>query len=134
MLLFVLSLSVRYKARGNNGQIGLVPRNYLQELSDYLAQPYRGCPPNCDSVERRNDYMPGQMPSPPPTTTSSAQPQPERPNLAGKTWYYGAITRNQCDTVLNQHGHDGDFLIRDSETNVSCGNTDCFVCVTVFFF
>lgn len=43
----------------------------------------------------------------------------ERPNLAGKSWYYGAITRNQCDTVLNSHGHDGDFLIRDSETNVS---------------
>lgn len=71
--------------------------------------------------------MPGQMPSPPTTnnTSSSTQqqqqqqpPQMERPNLAGKTWYYGAITRNQCDTVLNQHGHDGDFLIRDSETNV----------------
>lgn len=54
----------------------------------------------------------------------SAQSSPpmapmERPNLAGKSWYYGAITRSQCDTVLNQHGHDGDFLIRDSETNVS---------------
>lgn len=46
----------------------------------------------------------------------------ERPNLAGKSWYYGAITRNQCDTVLNSHGHDGDFLIRDSETNVSAFN------------
>lgn len=29
------------------------------------------------------------------------------------------LQRNQCDTILNQHGHDGDFLIRDSETNVS---------------
>lgn len=38
--------------------------------------------------------------------------------LSGKPWYYGAITRTQCDVLLNQHGHDGDFLIRDSETNV----------------
>lgn len=39
--------------------------------------------------------------------------------LGGRAWYYGAITRTHCDTLLNQHGHDGDFLIRDSETNVS---------------
>lgn len=39
--------------------------------------------------------------------------------LQGKPWYYGQISRTQCDSLLNQHGHDGDFLIRDSETNVS---------------
>lgn len=38
--------------------------------------------------------------------------------LQGKPWYYGPISRTQCDTLLNQNGHDGDFLIRDSETNV----------------
>lgn len=95
--------------------MGLVPRNYLQELSEYLAQPYRGCLPGNDSVDRRNDQT---LPPPP----ASAQQPMDRPNLAGKTWYYGAITRNQCDTVLNSHGHDGDFLIRDSETNVSIGH------------
>ncbi|CAD7079758.1 unnamed protein product [Hermetia illucens] len=110
-----------YKARNQSGQIGLVPRNYLQELSEYLAQPYRGGTipgsgsgsAGGDSIDRRNDSM----------STSMQQQQQqsvplERPNLAGKSWYYGAITRNQCDTVLNQHGHDGDFLIRDSETNI----------------
>lgn len=117
-----------YKARNNQGQIGLVPRNYLQELNDYLATPYRNSGSTAtgngnlvagaavassnggggDSVDRRNDLMMNQNISPP----------MERPNLAGKSWYYGAITRSQCDTVLNQHGHDGDFLIRDSETNV----------------
>lgn len=40
------------------------------------------------------------------------------PGVAGRAWYFGAITRTHCDTLLNQHGHDGDFLIRDSETNV----------------
>lgn len=43
----------------------------------------------------------------------------ERPYLGGKSWYYGNISRAQCDTLLNNHGLDGDFLIRDSETNVS---------------
>lgn len=129
----------RYKARNNNGQIGLVPRNYLQELTEYLAGPFRnvgGLSINNggDSIDRRNDQLPPissssslQMPPLPNPNHPQLQQQQqqlqqglqmERPNLAGKTWYYGAITRNQCDTVLNQHGHDGDFLIRDSETNV----------------
>ena len=39
--------------------------------------------------------------------------------LAGKGWYFGSISRSQCDQLLNDRGLDGDFLIRDSETNVS---------------
>ncbi|CAG9133464.1 unnamed protein product [Plutella xylostella] len=80
-----------YRARDSRGQLGLVPRNYLQELADYLTQPYTG----------------------PPGGAAGAGG-----GAAGRPWYYGAVTRTQCDTLLNQHGHDGDFLIRDSETNV----------------
>lgn len=29
-----------YRARNGQGHVGLVPRNYLQELSEYLTQPY----------------------------------------------------------------------------------------------
>jgi hypothetical protein len=113
-----------FKARNQKGQIGLVPRNYLQELQEYLNTPYRGGP---DSLDRRPD-----MPSSGTSTMQSVSHgngngngtgQLERPVLSGKSWYYGAITRNQCDTVLNSHGHDGDFLIRDSETNVSVAMT-----------
>lgn len=95
-----------YKARNAHGQIGLVPRNYLQELSEYLTQPLRdrmgtscGSSERGDSLERRGAVQ-------------------DRPHLIGKAWYYGAITRAQCDNLLNQQGHDGDFLIRDSETNM----------------
>ncbi|KAM9040952.1 SH2/SH3 adapter protein dreadlocks-like, partial [Megaptera novaeangliae] len=102
-----------FKARNQKGQIGLVPRNYLQELQEYLNNtPYRGGP---DSIDRRNDVVHSSATLQ--STHGNGTSQPERPILSGKSWYYGAITRNQCDTVLNSHGHDGDFLIRDSETN-----------------
>ncbi|XP_063228877.1 SH2/SH3 adapter protein dreadlocks isoform X1 [Bacillus rossius redtenbacheri] len=98
-----------YKARNGQGQIGLVPRNYLQELSEYLTQPYRsrdGTGDRQDPLDKRPDG-------------SAVGPRvADRPHLVGKPWYYGNITRAQCDTLLNQHGHDGDFLIRDSETNL----------------
>lgn len=61
-----------------------------------------------------------------PNTTAPSMPQPppvsgvppDKGHFTTRDWYYGPITRAQCDDVLNQRGHDGDFLIRDSETNV----------------
>ncbi|XP_054282821.1 cytoplasmic protein NCK1-like isoform X2 [Macrosteles quadrilineatus] len=91
-----------YKARNSHGQIGLVPRNYLQELSEYLTQPLR------ERVGTGGSGGGG----------GGGDNLPDRPHLVGKPWYYGVITRAQCDTLLNQQGHDGDFLIRDSETNM----------------
>jgi NCK adaptor protein len=83
----------------------------IQELSEYLTQPYRnrdGGSERQDSLDRRQDG-----------SGSGVGRLLDRPHLVGKGWYYGTITRAQCDNLLNQHGHDGDFLIRDSETNVS---------------
>lgn len=108
----------RYKARNAQGQIGLVPRNYLQELSEYLTQPYQ---------DRRQERIETSM-------ERSQVDLADRPHLIGKPWYYGSITRNQCDNILNQHGHDGDFLIRDSETNVSIINQRVSSYFFLFFF
>ncbi|CAH0556547.1 unnamed protein product [Brassicogethes aeneus] len=91
-----------YKARNAQGQIGLVPKNYLQELSDYLTQPYQ----DRNKPERIESNM------------ERSQQSVEKPHLIDRPWYYGCITRNVCDNILNQKGHDGDFLIRDSETNM----------------
>ncbi|KPJ04783.1 Cytoplasmic protein NCK1 [Papilio xuthus] len=92
-----------YRARDSRGQVGLVPRNYLQELADYLTQPY------CEANEGGRGAGGGASGG----AAGGAGPAP-----LGRAWYYGAITRMHCDTLLDQHGHDGDFLIRDSETNV----------------
>ena len=86
-----------------------------QELSEYLTQPYR----NRDGGGERHDSLDRQQDG----SGSGIGRALDRPHLVGKAWYYGTITRAQCDNLLNQHGHDGDFLIRDSETNVSIGNT-----------
>ncbi|CAH1113838.1 unnamed protein product [Psylliodes chrysocephalus] len=93
-----------YKARNSQGQIGLVPRNYLQELNDYLDRPL---------LQERN--RPGPMET---SMERSTVSMTDKPHLIDRPWYYGNITRYVCDNILNQHGHDGDFLIRDSETNM----------------
>nr|CAI5847909.1 unnamed protein product [Callosobruchus analis] len=102
-----------YKARNAQGQVGLVPRNYLQELSDYMDRPF---------TERKGTQDGGPTAVCPPQSVAVPGPAAlaaaERPHLIDKPWYYGSITRYVCDSLLNQHGHDGDFLIRDSETNV----------------
>lgn len=36
--------------------------------------------------------------------------------LKQRPWYYGRITRAQCDEMLNRFGTVGEFLVRDSET------------------
>jgi len=32
-------------------------------------------------------------------------------------WYFGQLTREQSDSLLNVNGIEGDFLVRDSESN-----------------
>ena len=54
----------------------------------------------------------------------SATPADYRRRCAGavfrdKPWYYGRMTRETADNLLNAYGADGDFLVRDSESNVS---------------
>lgn len=37
--------------------------------------------------------------------------------LNDNIWYHGVMSRQQCDQLLNAHAEDGDFMIRNSETN-----------------
>ena len=43
---------------------------------------------------------------------------PSNEEVRGKSWYYGPITRGDCDILMAERGQDGDFLVRDSESNV----------------
>ena len=39
-------------------------------------------------------------------------------DVKAEPWYYGHITRSDCDQILTEKGQDGDYIIRESETNV----------------
>ena len=80
------------KARNTQAQVGLIPKNYLVELSHYLTNDAESCSPTINP--QQND------------------------DLRTKNWYYGTISRAECDALFTEKGVDGDFLIRDSETNV----------------
>ena len=80
------------KARNTQAQVGLIPKNYLIELSQYLTNDTEAC--STKIIPQQDD------------------------NLRTKPWYYGAIGRAECDAMFIERGVDGDFLIRDSETNV----------------
>ena len=77
--------------------VGLVPKNYVTIMQNNpLTSGLEPSPPQCDYIR--------------PSLTGK---------FAGNPWYYGKVTRHQAEMALNERGHEGDFLIRDSESSVS---------------
>nr|XP_057915871.1 cytoplasmic protein NCK1 isoform X1 [Doryrhamphus excisus]XP_057915872.1 cytoplasmic protein NCK1 isoform X1 [Doryrhamphus excisus] len=84
-----------WKCRKADGQLGLVPKNYVTVLDSAAHKSTAGPPtPDCDYI----------------SPSGSGR-------FAGKEWYYGKVTRHQAEVALNQRGAEGDFLIRDSESS-----------------
>ncbi|XP_032887269.1 cytoplasmic protein NCK1 isoform X1 [Amblyraja radiata] len=84
-----------WKCRKADGQVGLVPKNYVNIVP--TSPPVNSIgptPPQCDYIGA--------------ATTG---------RFAGSPWYYGKITRHQGEMALNERGVDGDFIIRDSESS-----------------
>ncbi|XP_005991236.1 SH2/SH3 adapter protein NCK1 isoform X2 [Latimeria chalumnae] len=84
-----------WKCRKVDGQVGLVPKNYVTVIQN--SEPIIGLgptPPHFDYIS--------------PSTTG---------RFAGFPWYYGSVTRHQAEMALNEKGNEGDFLIRDSESS-----------------
>ncbi|KAG7270425.1 hypothetical protein CRUP_035404 [Coryphaenoides rupestris] len=89
-----------WKCRKADGQLGLVPKNYVTVLDpaahNAAAAAGAGPPtPDCDYISPAGSGR-----------------------FAGKEWYYGRVTRHQAEVALNQRGSEGDFLIRDSESSL----------------
>jgi uncharacterized protein YgiM (DUF1202 family) len=96
-----------WKARNITGQVGLVPKNYVQVITDNSLQ---------------NDILESSVGPNSPLLSSHVKnrlPFVTTSDINDRIWYFGSISRGQCDQMLNDLAEDGDFLIRDSETNVS---------------
>ena len=102
-----------YKARNTSGQIGLVPKNYLIELSQYLTQDRTGTGSNGNGGGGNGPANNGHG-----QTNNHNNSSEIMEDIKGQPWYFGTISRAECDVLLTEKGMDGDFMIRESETNV----------------
>ncbi|XP_053202745.1 cytoplasmic protein NCK2-like [Panonychus citri] len=115
-----------WMARNASGDTGLVPKNYVQLISDKQE--------TTNNVSSNNQIVSGvakdlaklllseTAKSTGPLTGIGGNGNSYRNggahnDLQSRPWYFGSISRSNCDQMLNEGGIDGDFLIRDSETN-----------------
>lgn len=86
-----------WRCKNSRGMVGLVPKNYVTVLDERpgLSFATQSSPQNRSVAPARSG------------------------KFAGRDWYYGNITRQQAECILNERGEEGDFLIRDSESSVS---------------
>eukprot|EP00093_Oithona_nana_P006746 06746.XXX_153920_151182_1 [CDS] Oithona nana genome sequencing. len=106
-----------FKARNTSGQIGLVPKNYLIELSQYLTQ-NRSNSGQAGNGGNSNNASSSVAASNNSNNGHSNHGDINHEDIKGQPWYFGTISRAECDVILSEKGIDGDFVIRESETNV----------------
>lgn len=105
-----------WKARNAKGEIGLIPRNYVQTLSTDSGYPQTTPESQSNSSLSGNSHVACSSRTPSGIVRSNWQNTSGL--YAGKVWYFGNITRADCEQMLNSFAEDGEFIIRDSETNV----------------
>jgi len=103
-----------YKARNTSGQIGLVPKNYLIELSQYLTQNRQASGQSSGNSNNASSSVASANSN----NGHSNHGDINHEDIKGQPWYFGTISRAECDVLLSEKGIDGDFVIRESETNV----------------
>jgi len=107
-----------FKARNTSGQIGLVPKNYLIELSQYLTQNRSNSGQIAGNGGNSNNASSSVAASNNSNNGHSNHGDINHEDIKGQPWYFGTISRAECDVILSEKGIDGDFVIRESETNV----------------
>lgn len=107
----MIALCFRWLARGQFGKTGLIPKNYVQLEKD------SGASSSCLENELMSTKASLSNGSPSTSKVSTSNGASGQSDVSGQDWYFGSVARNQCDSLLNEFAEDGDFLVRDSETN-----------------
>ncbi|XP_014678366.1 PREDICTED: cytoplasmic protein NCK2-like, partial [Priapulus caudatus] len=119
-----------WKLRAAGGALGLVPKNYVKLCEGATAAAAAGAPPDARTSSSpsgsKTPPSPGARGPPSPGARgASARPAEGAAGdsraqvMADKEFYYGKLSRTDCDNLLGTFGTPGDFLVRDSETHVS---------------
>jgi hypothetical protein len=107
-----------WKAMNARGEVGLVPTNYIEVVQyNPNGSAFAGMPsaPPAAGLAALGAALSGHQ-QPHQNHSYESEPQLSGP-YALQPWYYGRITRDQSDAELNARGVEGDYLVRDSESN-----------------
>ena len=96
-----------WKAKKADGQVGLVPKTYVQLIDP--SSPNGKFAPGSLHLASVNKAITGSFRSQFALTGS----------YANEEWFFGDITRCECDDVLAKFASEGQYIVRVSETNVS---------------
>jgi NCK adaptor protein len=111
------------RARNVHGDVGLIPQEFVRVSSAGDSDsPPSGAAANSASGGSLSNSSAGQGSLGAERSSSGISLSGMSRNgsvpFAGRDWYFGNITRAECEDLLNKFADDGDFLIRESETNV----------------
>ncbi|KAL3990152.1 SH3 domain family protein [Acanthocheilonema viteae] len=102
-----------WKARNEKGCTGLVPTNYIEVVD---SNPDPNANHFVSSTSERRLKASSSNNGITPTIRNGSSSRLTGP-YANQPWYYGRLTRDETDALLNARGVDGDYLVRDSESN-----------------
>ena len=91
-----------------------MPKNYLIELSQYLTQNRQASGQGSGNSNNASSSVASANSN----NGHSNHGDINHEDIKGQPWYFGTISRAECDVLLSEKGIDGDFVIRESETNV----------------
>ncbi|KAL3316094.1 hypothetical protein Ciccas_005265 [Cichlidogyrus casuarinus] len=92
-----------WRCRNIRGEEGLVPRNYVRVLDSVpVAQE------SLTGEELRLKYA---------RMSRKSSTDPFFTTMVTRPWYWGAISRNDCEHILSLYAKIGEFIVRDSESH-----------------
>jgi len=96
-----------WSARKSTGEIGLVPRNYVEEIVSSVLTP---------GPTKPKHHSISSISSIPATSTNDVPSSPGAHEFSAKEWYHGTLTRQECESTLRRYAQDGEYLVRNSES------------------